>query len=69
MNVRQECESLRLYVTQGRRVSEISQSTPELVGAQYKQMKDYELCTCKLNLRLHFIIGNMAKQVQRFELI
>jgi hypothetical protein len=69
MNVRQECESFRLYVTQGRRVTETSQSAPKLVGVQHKQLNDYELCTCKLKLRLHFIIGNMSKRVQRVVLI
>jgi hypothetical protein len=63
MNVRPDCESLRLHVTQGRRVSGTSQSTSEVVGKQHKQLYDYELCSCKLNLRLHFIIGNVLKRI------
>jgi hypothetical protein len=69
MNVRLECEGLRLYVTQGWHVPGTSQSTSELVCAQHKQFYDYGLCACKINPRLHFIIGNMPKRIQSVSVI
>jgi hypothetical protein len=41
MNVK--CENLCLYVTEGRRISETFQSSPELVGALHKQLYCYVL--------------------------